>query len=98
MSERKQEIWHPLISVTEEVNRAMQDFTGTKYQKSDQHKDTAQARTTRDHSDGFKILQYLQKRNPFTVEENLINLATSEVVDEFVDVHQTFEIGEKFIG
>ena len=41
--------------------RTMQGFTGTKYQTSDQHKDTAQAQITRDHSDGLKILQYLQK-------------------------------------
>ena len=52
-----------------EVNRAMQDFTGTKYQTRDQHKNTAQARITRDHLDGLKILQYLLERDPFTSEE-----------------------------
>ena len=75
----------------------MQDFTGTKYQTSDQHKDTAQARITRDHSDDLKILQYLQERDPFTAKENLINLATSEVADESVNLDQAFEIGEKLI-
>ena len=35
----------------------MQDFTGTKYQRSDQHNDTTQAQITRDHSDDLKILQ-----------------------------------------
>ena len=75
----------------------MQDFTGTKYQTSDQHKDTAQKRITRDHSDGLKILQYLQERDPFTDKENLINLATCEVADESVNVHQASEIGEKLI-
>ena len=85
------------MPVTAEVNRAMQDFTGTKYQTSDQDKDTAQVRITRDHSDGFKILQYLQEIGPFTTEENLINLATGEVADESVNVRQAFEIGEKFV-
>ena len=85
------------MPVTAEVNRAIQDFTGTKYQTSDQHKDNVQARITRDHSDGLKILQYLQERDPFTAEENLINLATGEVADESVNVHQAFEIGEKLI-
>ena len=75
----------------------MDDFTGTKYQTSDQHKDTVQARITRDHSDGLKILQYLQERDPFTAKENIINLATCEVADESVNVHQAFEIGEKLI-
>ena len=81
MSERLWAIWFLLMLVTAEVNRAMQYFTGTKYQTSDQHNNTAQARIIRDHSDGLKILQYLQERDPFTAEENLINLATGEVVD-----------------
>ena len=75
----------------------MQDFIGTKYQTSDQHKDTAQAQITRDHPDSLKILQYLQKRYTFTAKGNLINLATGEVADESVNVHQAFEIGEKLI-
>ena len=97
MIERQRAIWLLSMLVTTEVNRAMQDFTGTKYQTSDQHKDTAQAWITRDHSYGLKILQYLQEKDPFTAEENLINLATSEVADESVNVHQAFETGEKLI-
>ena len=46
MSERQQAKWLLSMSVTAEVNRAMQDFTGTKHQTSDQHKDTAQAQIT----------------------------------------------------
>ena len=75
----------------------MQDFNGTKHQTSDQHKDTAQARITRDHSDGFKILQYLQEIDPFTTKQNLINLATSKVADESVSVDQALEVREKLI-
>ena len=86
------------MPVMAEVNRAtQQDFTGTKYQTSDQHKDTAQARITRDHSDGFKILQDLQEIDPFTTKQNLINLATSKVVDESVNVDQALEVREKLI-
>ena len=97
MSERQQAIWFLSMPFMAEVNRTMQDFTGTKYQTSDQHKDTAQAQITRDHSDGLKILQYLQKRDLFTAEENLINLATSKVGDESVNMHQAVEIGEKLV-
>ena len=61
MSERQRAVWLLSIPVTAQVNRSMQDFTGTKYQTSDQHKDTAQAWITRDHSGALKILQYLQK-------------------------------------
>ena len=85
------------MPITAEVNRAMQDLTETKYQTSDQHKDTVQARITRDYLDGLKILQYLQKRDLFTAEEILINQATVEVADESVNVHQAIEIGKKFI-
>ena len=59
MSERQRAIWLLSMPVTAEVYRAIQDFAGTKYQTSDQHKDTTQARITRDNSDGLKILQYL---------------------------------------
>ena len=93
MSKRERAIWHLSMPITAEVNRAMQDLTETKYQTSDQHKDTVQARITRDYSDGLKILQYLQERDPFTAEENLINLVTGEVADESANVHQAFEIG-----
>ena len=85
-------IWLLSMPVMAQVNRAMQDFTGTKYQASDQYKGTAQARITRDHSDGLKILWYLQERDPFTAEKNLINLAVGEVADESVNVHRAFEI------
>ena len=45
----------------------------------------------------MKILEYLQKRDLFAAEENLINLATSEAGVESVNMHQAFEIGEKLI-
>ena len=49
MSERQQAIWLLSMPLTAGANRTMQDFTGTKYQISDQHKDTGQAQITRDH-------------------------------------------------
>ena len=97
MSERQRAIWLLSMPVTAEMNRAMQDFTGIKYQTSDQHKDTAHARIARDHSDGMKILHYLHEREPFAVEESLVNLATGEIADDSVNAHQAFEIGEKLI-
>ena len=97
MNERQRAIWLLSKPVTAEVNRTMQDFTGTKYLTRDQHKDTAQAQITRDHLDGLKILQYLLERDPFTSEENLINPATVEIADESINVHQAFEIGEMLI-
>ena len=53
MSKRQQAIWLLLIPVMKEVNRAMQDFTGTKYQTSDQYKDT-----TKDYK---RLLRWLAK-------------------------------------
>ena len=41
MNEKQRAIWLLSMLVTEEVNRAMQDFIGAKYQTGDQHKDTA---------------------------------------------------------
>ena len=36
-------------------------------------------------------------RDPFVVEESLVNLATGEIADDSVNAHQAFEIGEKLI-
>ena len=51
------------MSVTAEM-KSNAGFNWCKVPNNDEHKDTAQARVTRDHSDGLKILSYLQKRDP----------------------------------
>ena len=53
LNEKQQAIWLLSMHVMADINRVMQDFPGAKYQTSDQHEDTAQARTTKNHSDGF---------------------------------------------
>ena len=53
-----------------------------------------------DYKRSFRWLEdsaILTERYPFTVVENLINLATGEVADESVNVHHAFKIGEKLV-
>jgi hypothetical protein len=42
-------------------------------------------------------LSFLQERDPFAAEKDLVSLATGEVADEKVNVHQAYAIGEKQI-
>ena len=85
MTERQRAIWLLSMPLTSEINGELQEFTGTKYETSDQHKEAS--RITRDHSDGFKLLSFLLERDPFSAEKDLVSLATGEVADEVVNVH-----------
>ena len=63
MNELQRSIWLLSTPVTAEINRAMQEFSGVKYESSDQHKDVSPTRIERDHVDA----QYLYERNPFEI-------------------------------
>lgn len=49
-----------------EVNDAMQELTGIKYETSEQHKETANARQARDVKNTLQFLCYLKERNSFS--------------------------------
>ena len=58
MTEAQRATWLLSTPVVAEVNRAMQEFTGIKYDTSDQHTNTAPTRITRGYSDAAKVLKY----------------------------------------
>ena len=94
MDELQRSIWLFSTPVTAEVNRAMQELTGVKYQTSDQHKDLSSSRIQRDPQDGQKIFQFLAERDPFEIHPELINLNSGRVADESVNVYQAQAIGD----
>ena len=51
MDELQRSIWLLSTTVTPEVNRAMQEFNGMRYETSDQHKDLSLSRIQRDYED-----------------------------------------------
>ena len=51
MTERQKAIWLLSMPVTAEINGAMQEFTGTKYETTDQHKEASEYETTDQHKE-----------------------------------------------
>ena len=75
----------------------MLDFTGVKYQTSDQLKILSLSRIQRDHQDAQKNFWFLTERNPFEIHTVLINLSSGGVADEFTNVFQAQAIRELLI-
>ena len=72
--------------MTAKVNRTMQEFTVMKYQTTDQHKDLSLSRIQRDYLDAQRMFKFLAEGAPFDIHTVLINLNSSEVEDESVNV------------
>ena len=62
----------------------MQNLSDITYHKSEQHKDTTQARKEHDYKDTNKIIGYLSQRNPFTSDSTLRSIATGIAAEEGV--------------
>ena len=96
MNELKCSVWLSSTPVASEINRAMQEFTGIKFETSDQHKDFV-SRVKRDHEDGQRLLRVLEERDPFKGQGTLMNLNTVEVADETTNVYEAHSLGELLI-
>ncbi|WAR20663.1 hypothetical protein MAR_014637 [Mya arenaria] len=80
------------------MNNPMQQFTGTTFTTSDQHKDTNPARTARDDNDTRKLLAFLQDHSPFDETDGALrNIETGVAADSRVNAEQAKAIGEKFV-
>ena len=55
------------------INHSMQEVTGVKYEASDQHKETTQARLAKDFKDSVNIMKYIFARNLFDNQKELMN-------------------------
>lgn len=79
----------------------MEEFADIRYESSeqhvDQHKEITTARTSRDHIDAQKMLNYLELRNPFESHENIVSMETGEEGDAAVNVEMAKDIGQKVI-
>ena len=67
MTEQQCVIWLLSRPACAEVKKAMQEFTEVKYNTGEQNNDMTRARQDHDWRDTCKLLNYLQKRSPFTL-------------------------------
>ena len=71
MTENQRLLWLLSRPACAEVNQAMQELTGVNYNTGEQNKDMTAARQSSDQKDTLTVLQYLQERNPFSLNPSL---------------------------
>ena len=78
-AELQRSVWLLSTPACAEINRSMQEVTGVKYEASDQHKETTQARLAKDFKDSVNIMKYIFARNPFDNQKELMSIDIGEV-------------------
>jgi hypothetical protein len=98
MSETQMAVWLMSLPANAEINNAMQQFTGTTFYTSNQHKDTNPTRTARDDNDTRKILAFFQDHSPFDETDGVLrNIETGVAADSRVNADQAKTIGETIV-
>ena len=75
----------------------MQGLTGIEYITSEQHKEAIAARIRRDMDDVTKLIEFLERRNPFTKNLELCNIATGVKAMSHINVEKAKSIGEQIL-
>nr|XP_054767556.1 uncharacterized protein LOC129274841 [Lytechinus pictus] len=96
-SETQRNVWLLSMPSCAEMNDAMQNFTGVKYETSDQHKDLSKLRQKRDVNDTLLLLDYLEERSPFSQDSTLHNIANVITPETTVNVDQSKIVGKKIL-
>ena len=97
MSETQRLIWLLSMPATAEINEAMQDFTEVTFSSSEQHKDTSEARISRDLKDTNSLLSFFQVRDPFSDDCSLRNIETGVTAIDTVNADVAKEVGNKIL-
>lgn len=86
------------MSTLAEYNQAMQTFTDTGYQKSDQHVDMSRSRMEKDNKDVNVLRDFLKDRDPYVLHyKTLRNIETGMIADNDANADAAKSIGEKII-
>ena len=96
-SETQRLVWLLSTPVTAEINNAMQGLTGVEYVTNEQHKEATAARIRRDMDDVTKLIEFLERRNPFTKNLELRNIATGVTAMSHINVEKAYSIGEQIL-
>lgn len=97
MSEIQRTVWVLSMPARAEVNFAMQDLTGVRYQTSEQHRENSQARQQRDIKDTAEILNIFTLHDPFGSDSTLHNIISGVVAGEEVNVDEAKSTGNVII-
>ena len=97
MTEQQRLTWLLAMPACAEINRAMQELSGSKYSINEQNKETGKSRQRRDMKDTHTPLLTLSGRNPFAESISLRNIMTGVNATGDVDVCRAKEIGQKIM-
>ena len=97
MTENQRLLWLLSRPACAEVNQAMQELTGVNYNTGEQNKDMTAARQARDWKDTLTVLQYLQERNPFSLDPNLRSISTGVHAHPTVNVDEAVAVGDMIL-
>lgn len=96
-TEAQRLVWLLSMPACAEVNHAMQKFTETSYETSEQHKDTRKSRLERDDADTVIVLSVLKDNNPFASDPSLRNIINGVVADKTVNADDAKSVGQKIL-
>ncbi|PIK52555.1 hypothetical protein BSL78_10545 [Apostichopus japonicus] len=98
MTEEQRTLWTMSSPVCSEYNIALQDFNHHAFTTSEQHKDSTEARMTRDHLDLRKLEERVQTYNPFSADdESFRNIVTGVEATQNVNVDDLFVVGQRMV-
>ena len=97
MTEHQHLLWLLLTPACAEVNEAMQELTGVNHNTGEQNKDVTEARQAHDWKDTLIVLQYLQERNPFSVDPSLRSISTGVHTHPTVSVDEIVAVGDMIL-
>ena len=97
MTETQRLVWLMTHPVCAEVNNAMQQLTGVRYNTSEQHKDLTTARQVKDMTDSSELLEFLESRSLFSDNCRLRSIATRINAGISVNVDNIKEVGENIL-
>ena len=95
MEELQRAQWVLSMPACSEVNYAMQEFTGSNYVTSNQHKYVSEARQIRDGKDITYLHQYTINKNPLIADQSLHNISSGDTCDSTFNSDKAEEVGCK---
>ncbi len=86
MTETQRNVWLLSLPSHAHVNEVMQEFSGVRYETSEQHKEVSKARQSRDINDMLDFLHYLIEQSPLTSDPVLHRLASGVTAESLINV------------
>ncbi|CAC5392562.1 unnamed protein product [Mytilus coruscus] len=97
MTDAQRTLWILSMPQCIQINEAMQQITGVNFETSEQHKEMCIPRKERDNKD-TTFLDFLEERNPFSIDKELRNIETGATGDNNVNSDNALVIGHNIIS